>query len=70
MLSPKALRNQKRLQYLLSKELRSKPIKKVECDEKSQVFNWQRTYKKAAYKRYDVEGKLKQYRNDKRSNKN
>jgi len=70
MLSPKALRNQKRLQHLLSKELKSKPIKKVGCDEKSQVFNWQRTYKKAAYKRYDVEDKLKQYRNDKGSNKN
>jgi hypothetical protein len=66
MLSPKALRNQKRLQYLLSKDMKNKPVKKVECDENSQVFNWQRTYKKAAYKRYDLEDKLKQYTNDKR----
>ena len=66
MLSPKALRNQKRLQYLLSKDMKNKPVKKVECDENSQVFNWQRTYKKAAYKRYDLEDKLKQYKNDKR----
>lgn len=66
MLSPKALRNQKRLQYLLSKDMKNKPVKKVECDENSQVFNWQRTYKKAAYKRYDLEDKFKQYRNDKR----
>ena len=66
MLSPKALRNQKRLQYLLDKDMKNKPVKKVECDENSQVFNWQRTYKKAAYKRYDLEDKLKQYTNDKR----
>jgi hypothetical protein len=70
MLSNKALRNQKRLQYILSKDMKSKPVKKVECDENSQVYNWQRTNKKATYKNYDAEGKLKQYRNDKRNNKN
>ena len=57
MLSPKALRNQKRLQYLLSKDMQSKPVKKVECDENSQVFNWQRTYKKAAYKSFQIDDK-------------
>jgi hypothetical protein len=66
MLSNKALRNQKRLQYLLSKDMKNKPVKVVPCNEDSQVFNWQRTYKKATYKNYDAEGKLKQYRNDKR----
>jgi hypothetical protein len=57
MLSPKALRNQRRLQYLLSKDMKSKPVKKVECDENSQVFNWQRTYKKAAYKPFQLDNK-------------
>jgi hypothetical protein len=70
MLSQKALRNQKRLQYLLSKDIKNKPIKKLDCNEDSQVFNWQRTNKKAVYKDYAAEGKLKQYRNDKRNNKN
>jgi hypothetical protein len=46
--------------------MKNKPVKKIECDEDSQVFNWQRTYKKAAYKRYDAQDNLKQYRNDKR----
>ena len=66
MLSPKAQRNQRRSYYLITKDMKSKPVKKMECDENSQVFNWQRTYKKAAYKRFGQEDKLKQYRNDKR----
>jgi hypothetical protein len=50
-----------------------KPVKFVPCDEDSQVYSWQRTYKKAAYKPYQVNEKvqkelnqLKKYRNDKR----
>lgn len=66
MLSQKALRNQRRLQYLLNKNVKNKPVKKLECDEDSQIYNWQRTNKKATYKNYAAENKLKQYRNDKR----
>lgn len=44
----------------------SKTLKFLPCDENSQVFSWQRTNKKATYKDYAAEGKLKQYRNDKR----
>lgn len=47
MLSQKALRNQKRLKYLLSNDMKNKPVKIVPCDENSQVFNWQRTNKKS-----------------------
>jgi hypothetical protein len=50
-----------------------KPVKFVPCNEDSQVYSWQRTYKKAAYKPYQVNEKvqkelnqLKKYRNDKR----
>lgn len=66
MLSRKAQRNQMRLKYLVTKEMKEKPVKKLDCDENSQVFNWQRTYKKAAYKNHAAENKLIQYRNDKR----
>lgn len=47
MLSQKALRNQKRLNYLSSNDMKNKPVKIVPCDENSQVFNWQRTNKKS-----------------------
>ena len=50
MLSPKALKNQKRLQYMLDENMKNKPVKIITCDENSQIFNWQRTYKKAAHK--------------------
>ena len=43
-----------------------KPVKFVPCNEDSQVYSWQRTNRKATYKNYSVEDKLKQYKNDKR----
>jgi hypothetical protein len=62
MLSPRALRNQRRLQYMLDENMKNKPVKIIECDENSQIFNWQRTYKKAAHKplvTYDNKRKIK-----------
>ena len=74
MLSAKALRNQKRLEYLVSKDIKSKPVKIIECDEHSQIFNWQRTYKKASHKHLSCYDKTinnsKTKKNDNRKNKN
>jgi hypothetical protein len=74
MLSAKALRNQKRLEYLVSKDIKSKPVKIIECDEDSQIFNWQRTYKKASHKHLSCYDKTinnsKTKKNDNRKNKN
>ena len=50
MLSPKAQRNLKRLNYMIDKNMKNKPVKIISCDEDSQIYNWQRTYKKAAHK--------------------
>lgn len=47
MLSNKALKNQKKLDYLLSEKQKKEPVKILPCDENSQVFNWQRTNKKS-----------------------
>ena len=47
MLSQKALRNQKRLKYMLDNNMKNKPVKVVSCDENSQIYNWQRTNKKS-----------------------
>lgn len=44
----------------------TKSVRVIPCDENSQIYSWQRTNKKATYKDYAAEGKLKQYRNDKR----
>lgn len=47
MLSQKALRNQKRLKYMLDDNMKNKPVKVLSCDENSQIYNWQRTNKKS-----------------------
>lgn len=47
MLSQKALRNQKRLKYMLDNNMKNKPVKVLSCDENSQIYNWQRTNKKS-----------------------
>lgn len=46
MLSRRALKNKKRMEYL-SKGVKERPVKIISCDENSQVFNWQRTNKKS-----------------------
>ncbi len=35
---------------MIDNNMKNKPIKVLTCDEDSQVYNWQRTYKKAAHK--------------------
>ena len=47
MLSQKALKNQKRLKYMLDDNMKNKPIKVLSCDENSQICNWQKTNKKS-----------------------
>ena len=47
MLSQKALRNQKRLKYMLDDNMNNKPVKVLSCNENSQIYNWQRTNKKS-----------------------
>lgn len=69
MLSRKALNNIKKTKAWAKSTPKSNPTKIIECDENSQIFNWQRTNKKASYKDYNVEQKLK-IENDTRSNKN
>ena len=59
MLSPKAQRNLRRLNYMIDENMKNKPIKTIPCDEDSQVYNWQRTYKKAAIKPLVFEDKKK-----------
>jgi hypothetical protein len=59
MLSPKAQRNLRRLNYMIDENMKNKPIKTIACDEDSQVYNWQRTHKKAAYKPLVFEDKKK-----------
>ncbi len=68
MLSPKAQRNLKRLNYMIDENMKNKPIKIIACDEDSQVYNWQRTYKKAGIKPLVFEDKKKK-KNDKKFNK-
>jgi len=63
MLSNKALRNQKRLQYLFSKDMKNKPVKVLSCDENSQIYNWQRTNKKSMMvPKKEFERQLKQFK--------
>lgn len=63
MLSNKALRNQKRLQYLLSKDMKNKPVKILSCDENSQIYNWQRTNKKSMMvPKKEFQRQLKQFK--------
>lgn len=63
MLSNKALRNQKRLQYLLSKDMKNKPVKVLSCDENSQIYNWQRTNKKSMMvPKKEFQRQLKQFK--------
>jgi len=59
MLSPKAQRNLKRLNYMIDENMKNKPIKIIACDEDSQVYNWQRTHKKAKYKTFIPQSKKK-----------
>ena len=63
MLSNKALRNQKRLQYLFSKDMKNKPVKVLSCDENSQIYNWQRTNKKSMMvPKKEFQRQLKQFK--------
>lgn len=63
MLSQKALRNQKRLKYMLDNNMKNKPVKVVSCDENSQIYNWQRTNKKSMMvPKKEFERQLKQFK--------
>ena len=50
MLSLKALKNIEKTKRWAKSTPKSEPTRIVECNEDSQVYNWQRTYKKAAIK--------------------
>lgn len=63
MLSQKALRNQKRLKYMLDNNMKNKPVKVLSCDENSQIYNWQRTNKKSMMvPKKEFERQLKQFK--------
>lgn len=63
MLSQKALRNQKRLKYMLDDNMKNKPVKVLSCDENSQIYNWQRTNKKSMMvPKKEFERQLKQFK--------
>lgn len=63
MLSQKALKNQKRLKYMLDNNMKNKPVKVVSCDENSQIYNWQRTNKKSMMvPKKEFERQLKQFK--------
>ncbi len=53
---------------MIDENMKNKPIKTIACDEDSQVYNWQRTYKKAAIKPLVFEDKKKK-KNGKKFNK-
>ena len=62
MLSLKALKNQKKLKYMIDNNMKSKPVKILPCDENSQVFNWQKTNKKSMpVPKKEFERQLKQF---------
>ena len=63
MLSQKALRNQKRLKYMLDDNMKNKPVKILSCDENSQIYNWQRTNKKSMMvPKKEFQRQLKQFK--------
>lgn len=63
MLSQKALRNQKRLKYMLDNNMKNKPVKVLSCDENSQIYNWQRTNKKSMMvPKKEFQRQLKQFK--------
>lgn len=63
MLSQKALRNQKRLKYMLDDNMKNKPVKVLSCDENSQIYNWQRTNKKSMMvPKKEFQRQLKQFK--------
>lgn len=44
---------------MIDENMKNKPIKTIDCDEDSQVYNWQRTHKKAKYKTFIPQSKKK-----------
>lgn len=44
---------------MIDENMKNKPIKTIACDEDSQVYNWQRTHKKAKYKTFIPQSKKK-----------
>ena len=64
MLSPRALKNIEKTKRWANATPNSEPTKIVECDEDSQVYNWQRTHKKAKYKTF-----IPQSKKNKKTNK-
>ena len=70
MLSLKALKNIEKTKRWAKSTPKSEPDRIVECDEDSQVYNWQRTYKKAAIRPLVFEDKKKKKPNGQTFKKN
>jgi hypothetical protein len=62
MLSLKALKNKERAEELRKKAINYNAHKVIECNSFVQTFNWQLTNRRATYKNYAAEGKLKQFK--------
>lgn len=59
MLSQKALKNIERAKKLAERNSSNGSLKFLGCNDRVQVYNWQLTNKKATYKNYEAEGKIK-----------
>jgi hypothetical protein len=59
MLSNKALKNIQRAEELRKKAVNYNAHKVIQCNSHVETFNWQLTNRKATYKNYEAEGKIK-----------
>lgn len=59
MLSQKALKNIEKAKKLAERKPDDDSLKFLKCSEHVQVFNWNLTNRKATYRNYEAEGKIK-----------